>query len=160
MVNRPGCSPAELSDEELSLCGRLAGEEDYYLISAEQKRRTQTAARRRNERQQRGRCEHDRTAFERHYRLKELAELWGLARNTIGRMFQDEAGVLRVSGPSGYTTTAIPESIALRVHKRFSENTLKPLLAVGSPLGVMPLGDSHIGMSKKPRNVVNLQTIQ
>jgi AraC-like DNA-binding protein len=35
-------------------------------------------------------------AFEKHYRVKDLAGLWGLSAKTVARIFADEAGVIRV----------------------------------------------------------------
>lgn len=60
---------------------------------------------------------------EKHYSLAELAHLWNLSEKTIRRMFEKEPGVLqwgKVESRSkrGYTTLRIPESIALRVHRR------------------------------------------
>ena len=36
-------------------------------------------------------------AFEKHYRVKELAGLWGLSPKTVTRIFADEPGVIRVA---------------------------------------------------------------
>lgn len=60
-------------------------------------------------------------AFERHYCLRELAELWGLSVDTVRRLFETEPGVLRISvgyrrGREHRTTFRIPESVAARVH--------------------------------------------
>src|SRR5712672_466975 len=61
-------------------------------------------------------------AFEKHYRVKELAGIWGLSAKTVTRMFAEEAGVIRVAnagtGKRKYATLSIPESVALRVHER------------------------------------------
>lgn len=60
--------------------------------------------------------------FERHYRAKELAEIWGLDESTIRRLFQDEPGVLKIGrsgrhdGRRDYVSIRIPESVAARVH--------------------------------------------
>jgi hypothetical protein len=35
-------------------------------------------------------------AFERHYRVKELAALWGFCENTIIKQFANEPGVIRL----------------------------------------------------------------
>ena len=61
-------------------------------------------------------------AFERHFRPKDLAELWGLDESTVRRLFQDEPGVLKIGragrrdGKRDYVSIRIPESVALRVH--------------------------------------------
>ena len=62
------------------------------------------------------------TAFEQHYRPRDLAKLWGLDESTVRRLFQDEPGVLKVGcagrrdGKRDYMSIRIPESVALRVH--------------------------------------------
>ena len=61
-------------------------------------------------------------AFEKHYRVKELAGIWGLSPKTVSRLFADEPGVIRVAnelkGKRKYATLSIPESVASRVHER------------------------------------------
>ena len=61
-------------------------------------------------------------AFEKHYRVKELAGIWGLSAKTVTRMFAEEDGAIRVAnagtGKRKYATLSIPESVALRVHER------------------------------------------
>ena len=65
-------------------------------------------------------------AFERHYRPKDLAEVWGLDESTIRRLFQDEPGVLKIGragrrdGRRDYVSIRIPESVAARVHEERS----------------------------------------
>ena len=63
-------------------------------------------------------------AFEKHYRVKELAGIWGLSPKTVTRLFADEPGVIRVAndvtGKRKYATLSIPESVASRVHARGS----------------------------------------
>lgn len=61
--------------------------------------------------------------FERHYSVKELAELWNLSERTIRRMFVHEAGVLEWGTPEtrmkrGYRTIRIPETVAQRVYRK------------------------------------------
>src|ERR1017187_5257999 len=64
-------------------------------------------------------------ATERHYTPKQLADVWGLAPDTIRELFESEPGVL-VIGSNGtrtkrrYRTFRIPESVAARVHGRLS----------------------------------------
>jgi hypothetical protein len=62
-------------------------------------------------------------AFEKHYSVKELAGIWGFSERTIRRMFADESGVLEwtqeeTRSKRGYRTWRIPESVALRVHRK------------------------------------------
>lgn len=72
----------------------------------------------------------DMIAMERHFTVKELAELWGFSEDSILRMFRDEPGVLKVGrgGLSRYAPRSgqrqqriamrIPVSVAQRVHDR------------------------------------------
>ena len=62
-------------------------------------------------------------AFEKHYCVSEVAELWGLSERTIRRIFADEPGVIKWENGEtrfkrGYTTLRIPESIVQRVHRK------------------------------------------
>ena len=62
-------------------------------------------------------------AAERHYSVKEIAELWGLAENTVIRMFKQEPGVLGVNNSrrkfaGNHVTLRIPESVMDRVHRK------------------------------------------
>jgi hypothetical protein len=61
-------------------------------------------------------------AFEKHYRVKELAGIWGLSPKTVIGLFADEPGVIRVAkdatGNRKYATLSIPESVASRAHER------------------------------------------
>ena len=100
-------------------------------------------------------------ALERHFRVRELASLWGLCDNTIIRLFSEEQGVLRlerVSAKRKYVTLSIPESIALRVHERRGNQSLKTELPGGHPLRIVRLRDLDGGVSKKSRNVLKLHS--
>jgi predicted transcriptional regulator len=62
-------------------------------------------------------------AFEKHYCVSEVAELWGLSERTIRRIFTDEPGVIKWENGEtrykrGYTTLRIPESVVQRVHRK------------------------------------------
>jgi hypothetical protein len=64
-------------------------------------------------------------AQERHYAPKELADVWGLAPDTIRELFESEPGVLVIDrngtrNKRRYRTFRIPESVAVRVHNRLS----------------------------------------
>lgn len=101
------------------------------------------------------------TMIERHFRVRQLAELWGFSDQTIIRMFADEPGVLRLGSNRGrrtYTSLSIPESVALRVHERFSQQALKPAFPAGNPLRVVRLRNLDARMSQKPRNVLKLKS--
>lgn len=62
-------------------------------------------------------------AFERHYSVAELVELWGLSEKTVRRIFGGEPGVLEWGHDEerfkrSYKTLRIPESVVQRVHRR------------------------------------------
>ena len=60
--------------------------------------------------------------FERHLSVEELAELWGMSVDFVRRLFLKEPGVVvfyrQQLGRRVYRTVRIPESVALRVHRR------------------------------------------
>jgi len=62
----------------------------------------------------------DTTALEKHYRVGELAELWGLGRETIRKLVKDDPGVIkiRLGRKRAHTTYSVPESTARRIHAR------------------------------------------
>ena len=103
-------------------------------------------------------------AFEKHYRVRELAGLWRLSAKTITRVFAEEAGVIRIAndetGKRKYATLSIPESVALRVHERLGNQTFQATLAGGHPLRIIRLGNLNAGMPKKPRNVLKRDSLQ
>lgn len=99
-------------------------------------------------------------AFEKHYRVKELAGLWGFCDNTIIKLFGDEPGVLRLDtlgGKRKYVTLSIPASVALRVHERLRYQALQTKLPAGNPLRIIRLRDLHTGVPKQPRNIIKLK---
>ena len=63
-------------------------------------------------------------AFEKHYTPEELAATWGLSADTVRRLMDGEPGVLVMQnsgrGARRYRTFRIPESVALRVHRRLT----------------------------------------
>jgi len=62
----------------------------------------------------------DHPAFERHYRIGELAELWKLGRETVRLLVKDEQGVIkiRLGRKKAQTIYSVPESVAMRIHTR------------------------------------------
>ena len=65
------------------------------------------------------------SAFERHYTVKELAQLWAWSAKTVFRRFVGEPGVLLVRREEAlhkrpYSQLRIPESVALKVHERYA----------------------------------------
>jgi hypothetical protein len=102
-------------------------------------------------------------AAEKHYRVRELASLWGFSDKTIIRLFTAEPGVIRLESGGGrrrYTTLSIPESIALRVHERLSHESLQTHLPATNPLRIIDLCDFNTGVAKKPRNILKLKSGQ
>ena len=65
------------------------------------------------------------TAFERHFSVEELAELWSMSEDFIRRLFLKEPGVVvffrHQPGKRTYRTLRIPASVALRVHRRMTK---------------------------------------
>ncbi len=59
-------------------------------------------------------------AFERHYRIGELAEMWKLGRETVRLLVKDEDGVIkiRLGRKKAQTVYSVPESVAKRIHTR------------------------------------------
>jgi hypothetical protein len=104
-------------------------------------------------------------ALGKHYRVKELAALWGVSANTVIRMFEAESGVLNLSnfntpGKRRYKVLSIPESVALAVHSRLGQNPFQSSLSAGGPLRVIRLGNFHAGMAKKSGHVLKLHPRQ
>jgi hypothetical protein len=62
----------------------------------------------------------EESAFERHYRIGELAELWQLGRETVRLLVKDERGVvkIRLGRQKAHTIYSVPESVAVRIHTR------------------------------------------
>jgi hypothetical protein len=66
---------------------------------------------------------------EQHFTVAQIAESWSLSHDVVRKLFEREPGVL-VIGDQGsrskrrYTTLRIPESVVMRVHRRFSNPDL------------------------------------
>jgi RNA-binding protein YhbY len=62
------------------------------------------------------------SAFEKHYRIGELAVLWKAGRETVRLLFLNEPGVVKINmgRKKKHTTYLIPESIAIKVHTRLT----------------------------------------
>ena len=62
----------------------------------------------------------DTSYAEKHYRVGELAELWGLGRETVRCLVKDDPGVIkiRMGRKKVHTTYSVPESAARRIHTR------------------------------------------
>jgi hypothetical protein len=62
----------------------------------------------------------EHAAFERHYRVGELAAMWNLGRETVRLLVKDEQGVIRIrlGRKKSHTIYSVPESVAVRIHTR------------------------------------------
>jgi hypothetical protein len=62
----------------------------------------------------------EHVAFERHYRIGELFEMWKLGRETVRLLVKDEQGVIkiRLGRKKAHTMYSVPESVAMRIHTR------------------------------------------
>ena len=63
------------------------------------------------------------TATQKHFSPDQIAEMWGLSRDSAIRLFEHEPGVLIIAKPAAkyrrrYRTFRIPESVLARVHER------------------------------------------
>lgn len=67
----------------------------------------------------------DTSFSEQHYRISELAKLWGLGRETVRKLVKDDPGVVKLKKgvKSVYTTYTVPESAAKRIHTRLLSGT-------------------------------------
>jgi len=101
-------------------------------------------------------------AFERHYRVKELAGLWGLSPKTVTRIFADEAGVIRVANDGTtkrkYATLSIPESVASRVHQKLGNAISAEPVQNTSPVRIIRLGDVNAALRPGRRPVIRLKS--
>jgi len=62
----------------------------------------------------------ENTTFEKHYRVNELARMWGLGRETVRLLVKDDPGVIkiRMGRKKAHTIYSVPESAASRIHTR------------------------------------------
>jgi hypothetical protein len=62
--------------------------------------------------------------IERHYKVVEVAAMWSLSDDAVRKIFENEPGVIVLSGHSRgarrYRTLRIPGSVVERVHRRMS----------------------------------------
>jgi hypothetical protein len=67
----------------------------------------------------------DKTIFEKHYRIADLARLWSIGRETVRRLIKDDPGVIkiRMGRKKAHTTYSVPESAAHRIHTRLLNST-------------------------------------
>jgi hypothetical protein len=107
-------------------------------------------------------------AFEKHYRVKELAGIWGLSPKTVSRLFADEPGVIRVANDltskRKYATLSIPESVASRVHERLGTPAIGQTENHATTVRIIRLGElatvagGYAGSVVKLRGRSNVKT--
>lgn len=82
-------------------------------------------------------------AEEKYYTPQELASMWRFSPATIRKLFRNEPGVLKLQGDGiaqgkrTYTTFSIPESVALRVRERLTQEPLQTQLPRRDPRRVV-----------------------
>jgi hypothetical protein len=59
-------------------------------------------------------------ATEKHYKVAQVAKMWGSSPNTVRNLFAHQPGVIHVNarGVTGRRTLLIPESVLERVHQQ------------------------------------------
>lgn len=66
------------------------------------------------------------TTFERHLSVEDIAQTWGMSEDFVRRLFLHEPGVVvfykERPGRRVYRTIRIPQSVALRVHRRLQKD--------------------------------------
>lgn len=101
-------------------------------------------------------------AFEKHYRVKELAVLWGLSPKTVSRLFAEEAGVIRIANDATskrrYGTLSIPESIASRVHEKLGSQPLQENPIGTRTVRVIRLGGLDSSPDKNGRTIIKIKS--
>lgn len=71
-------------------------------------------------------CQPGGPCFERHFSIKEVADMWNFSVDTVRRLFEREPGVLRYGHPEElhrrrYISISIPQSVVERVHRRLTQ---------------------------------------
>jgi hypothetical protein len=67
------------------------------------------------------------SALEKHYTVKQVAQLWAWSDDTVRRVFRREVGVIAIRHPERrgkrpYSRLSIPESVLVRVHEGLALN--------------------------------------
>ena len=64
-------------------------------------------------------------ALEKHLSVEELARLWAMSEDFVRRLFEKEPGTIVFCNPRKgtrvYRTLRIPQSVAMRVHRRMTK---------------------------------------
>lgn len=68
--------------------------------------------------------EHDEPAFQRHFRVAELAQLRAVGRETVRQLVMHEPDVvkIRIGRKRAHTTYSVPEPVARRIHSRLANS--------------------------------------
>jgi hypothetical protein len=85
-----------------------------------------------------------------HYRVKELSELWGLCETTISNLFRNEPGVLKL-GSERRAILSIPESVALHVHERLGHRAATVAVVKREAVYLRPRPTKHMLRVTPPR---------
>ena len=100
-------------------------------------------------------------AFEKHYRVKELAGIWGLSPKTVTRLFADEPGVIRVANDvtakRKYATLSIPESVASRVHERLGTQPRAQIDSRPTSVRIIRQGDAAGQATRNAGSIIKLR---
>lgn len=63
-------------------------------------------------------------SVERHFTIVEIAQFWGLSKDTVRAVFQNRPDVLRIGRPSStknkrhYVSLRVPESVVIKAHQQ------------------------------------------
>jgi hypothetical protein len=96
----------------------------------------------------------------------ELASMWRLSPATIRKLVRNEPGVLKLEGVGSaygkrsYTTFSIPESVALRIHERLTQQPLQTQLPRRNPRRVVFLRNSHGRVAWQFRDILQRNTLR
>lgn len=87
----------------------------------------------------------ENSTFEKHYRIGELAEMWGLGRETVRKLVKDDPGVIkiRLGRKKAHTIYSVSESAAHRIHTRLLNTTSScTSLPTGTPVRIGRVRDA------------------
>lgn len=82
-------------------------------------------------------------SFEPHFRVSEIAKMWGLSREVVTGLFRYEPGVFSIdnhgTGKRLHTTLSIPASVVERVHERRTRPKPPPFTKDNNPFRLLRL---------------------
>lgn len=98
------------------------------------------------------------TALEKHYRVKELAVMWGFSCDTIIKEARNEDGVIAIGEKK--RRLSIPESAAVRIHERLENNRFQATTSRRNPLRVVLLRNLDRRVAQKTRYIIKAKAAQ